>query len=552
MKRKGAEIQTGAFSRRLVPSFLAVLILPVAIFSFLFLHNFYRIYQKKILEQAQANLDAARMDLERQLEELSNIADYHSSFVYLQGSALRKSYRADEISEALAAGVTTHPILDNIFYFNFDNQDVIYSMNGTYSRYYFLHLYFGMENGQLGEIMDGVRHSWLYVPAARKNGSPGLCYAVKRTYGWWLFLLSPGTLADILGTEEPVVLLDAEGARLFPFEEENAVRGEAEQYEIVSESPDGFCLVRTVDKESLFAELYRWQALFFLILAAVLLAGGALILFLSFWHERPVVELQYYCREKIQNIPKTMQGFELFRFAMQQMEEHVSLLERQQRQNSFAGLDQQFRSLYRVLLKADFEEIGRIMESLEQIIEERKNSPGFSLAVYYNVLNIYCRAMAKMSTLSSPAALDNRLLDVKDSGDAVRMMRSLTEQFKAYVDRLEEEKKEKHVISKVIDYIEENRKSGDLNAGAVAEHFHMSVSNLSHQFRQQTNYRISDYINEKKFEYAAELLKGTSYRIADIAGMLGYMQTSSFIRQFRNYYGMTPREYRDSIAAEEE
>ena len=56
----------------------------------------------------------------------------------------------------------------------------------------------------------------------------------------------------------------------------------------------------------------------------------------------------------------------------------------------------------------------------------------------------------------------------------------------------------------------------------------------------------------KKFEYAAELLKGTSYRIADIAGMLGYMQTSSFIRQFRNYYGMTPREYRDAFAAEEE
>ena len=134
MKRKGAEIHADAFSRRLVPSFLVVLILPVAIFSFLFLHNFYRIYQEKILEQAQANLDAARMDLERQLEELSNIADYHSSFVYLQGSALRKSHRADEISEALAAGVTTHPILDNIFYFNFDNQDVIYSMNDSWKR----------------------------------------------------------------------------------------------------------------------------------------------------------------------------------------------------------------------------------------------------------------------------------------------------------------------------------------------------------------------------------------------------------------------------------
>ena len=56
---------------------------------------------------------------------------------------------------------------------------------------------------------------------------------------------------------------------------------------------------------------------------------------------------------------------------------------------------------------------------------------------------------------------------------------------------------------------------------------------------------ILEYITEKKFEYAGELLVNTDYSVKMIAEMLSYRQSASFIRKFRQYYGITPLEYRN-------
>ena len=78
----------------------------------------------------------------------------------------------------------------------------------------------------------------------------------------------------------------------------------------------------------------------------------------------------------------------------------------------------------------------------------------------------------------------------------------------------------------------------------VADHFGVSISNLSHQFKAQTCCTISDYIREKKFEYAGELLRETEYSVQTIGTIIGYNQTANFIQKFKRYYGITPSEYR--------
>lgn len=44
-------------------------------------------------------------------------------------------------------------------------------------------------------------------------------------------------------------------------------------------------------------------------------------------------------------------------------------------------------------------------------------------------------------------------------------------------------------------------------------------------------------------ERAVILLKGTDLAINEIALMLGYSNSSNFYRAFREYYGVSPREY---------
>ena len=70
------------------------------------------------------------------------------------------------------------------------------------------------------------------------------------------------------------------------------------------------------------------------------------------------------------------------------------------------------------------------------------------------------------------------------------------------------------------------------------------MSNLSHQFKALTGRNISDYIAEKKMQFAKKLLRTTDIPISDVALRLGYNQTSSFIRKFKQCENRTPNEYR--------
>ena len=46
-------------------------------------------------------------------------------------------------------------------------------------------------------------------------------------------------------------------------------------------------------------------------------------------------------------------------------------------------------------------------------------------------------------------------------------------------------------------------------------------------------------------EKAREMLEGTKDKIVSISEKVGYANVSYFCQSFREYYGMTPREYRD-------
>ncbi|MBR1703404.1 MAG: helix-turn-helix domain-containing protein [Lachnospiraceae bacterium] len=48
-------------------------------------------------------------------------------------------------------------------------------------------------------------------------------------------------------------------------------------------------------------------------------------------------------------------------------------------------------------------------------------------------------------------------------------------------------------------------------------------------------------------ERAVLLLNNTTLSIEEIASMLGYSNNSNFYKAFREYYGMSPREYEKEI-----
>lgn len=97
----------------------------------------------------------------------------------------------------------------------------------------------------------------------------------------------------------------------------------------------------------------------------------------------------------------------------------------------------------------------------------------------------------------------------------------------------------------IVKFIEENYKQSNFSVQCIADHFNLSVSNLGHQFKAYTGTNISSYISILKMNYAKELLSTTSLSVSEIAAKLGYFQTSSFIRKFKQSENMTPGEYRN-------
>lgn len=93
-------------------------------------------------------------------------------------------------------------------------------------------------------------------------------------------------------------------------------------------------------------------------------------------------------------------------------------------------------------------------------------------------------------------------------------------------------------------YIDQHYCEYDLSVSSLADHFNLSVSNLSHQFKTATGVNLSTYINSLRIEQAKTLLCTTSMTVSEISTTIGYTQPSSFIRRFKQFTDLTPGEFR--------
>ncbi len=95
----------------------------------------------------------------------------------------------------------------------------------------------------------------------------------------------------------------------------------------------------------------------------------------------------------------------------------------------------------------------------------------------------------------------------------------------------------------VRDYLRDNYKSASLEEAAVQ--VSLSPAYLSSILKEKCGVKFSDLLLETRMEKAKELLRDIHYKSYDIAYHIGYDNPKSFSRAFKNYYGITPAEYRN-------
>lgn len=75
----------------------------------------------------------------------------------------------------------------------------------------------------------------------------------------------------------------------------------------------------------------------------------------------------------------------------------------------------------------------------------------------------------------------------------------------------------------------------------------VSVGHLARLFRSELGKSYTQYLRDIRMKKAAGLLQRTSFSIGRIARLVGYGDVSRFSQHFRQFYMMTPTEYRSRL-----
>lgn len=86
--------------------------------------------------------------------------------------------------------------------------------------------------------------------------------------------------------------------------------------------------------------------------------------------------------------------------------------------------------------------------------------------------------------------------------------------------------------------------SGDLSLQTLAGMQGLNPSYLSTIFKKETGQALTDYVNQKRADYARYLLKTTKLQVQSISQHCGISDVNYFSKTFKKYVGKTPLEYR--------
>jgi two-component system response regulator YesN len=100
------------------------------------------------------------------------------------------------------------------------------------------------------------------------------------------------------------------------------------------------------------------------------------------------------------------------------------------------------------------------------------------------------------------------------------------------------------ITNRLLSYIHENL-GADLSLFALSEKVFLNPSYLSRRFKEITGKNITDTVAEIRIDEACRLLREGSYRVNQIAAMVGYDSAAYFSKIFKRKTGSTPQEYQD-------
>lgn len=84
----------------------------------------------------------------------------------------------------------------------------------------------------------------------------------------------------------------------------------------------------------------------------------------------------------------------------------------------------------------------------------------------------------------------------------------------------------------------------NINVAHIAKSYYISVSTYNRIFNKHLHTIIHQYLLSCRMEKSLMLLSNTNESINNVCNLVGFNDSSNFIKYFKKYIKMTPNEYR--------
>lgn len=102
------------------------------------------------------------------------------------------------------------------------------------------------------------------------------------------------------------------------------------------------------------------------------------------------------------------------------------------------------------------------------------------------------------------------------------------------------------LCEEIVQYVKNNYPDPDLCMASLAKQFYVSERFVFNAVQDSTGMNVSSLLLQCRMQEAARLLRDTQENVGTIAQKCGYPVESTFYRNFKKYYHMTPAEYKSA------
>jgi AraC-like DNA-binding protein len=191
---------------------------------------------------------------------------------------------------------------------------------------------------------------------------------------------------------------------------------------------------------------------------------------------------------------------------------------------------------------------------LTQIFEDNRSGEGQNILsqnyLFFDIITTAARTLNTMKTDITDKIYKNgdwlnAFSTLKNSDDIKRNIMKFYENICITISKYYSGTSKKLLdIRRITDYLHNNYNDVNLTQTSIADHFGVTCSSLSLQFKKKQGINMMDYLHMLRVEKAKELLRTSDMKIVKITELVGFGNVKTFIRVFKNFTGLTPGIFR--------